>query len=860
MEKAAGDPLGTASVCGCKKNYFVADSSATECTACPAGSENAAGDALGLATVCTCKANYYVAAASGTGSCGCTACPTGMGSAAGAVLGTPSSCDRCAADFYVANIGDATCTACPAGTELAAGTDDRDLTVITNQIEFAATTACTVKADFYVATATDTTATACPAGTARDAGGLIGTPTLCDKCPENFHVASTDATACTACPDGLVNPMGIQSITLPTYTAGATTFPTASITTANGCTGSALGAVTAKIHSATAAAGGTGYAVGDEITVADNVGTGTNAVLKVASVTGPGASLSGIKLPTYTAGATAFPTITLTKGTNCNGAFAVGAVTAKVFGAVVNGGNAGSGYAVGEEVTIATQAAGNAQPVGTLAKLVVATITGGGATGPVGTLTVKAGNEGAFTAVGSLGRAALVTSAASAAGNNALKVDITLVPSSVAVTAGAGCTAQSTAVFGGASLAPTTATVVHNDIAATFTVKAGSEGAYTAIADFSAVAQKSTTGFGTSATFDLKAVPSAVAITTAGAGCSRTTPPVVTLAGTALAPTTSTVALTMDAIDLSAAASTLSWCSCPVDTYVKLAADTTCTACPAGFANLAGDEIKTSTAASTATTCDNCPLNTYVATTGATTCTACPAGTERTVRDPIDTGGGDSVVTACTVKANYYMVNGGTVGTACPAGRTRAAGGNIGAATVCTETPCAVNEYVSSNACTACASGFVNAAGDWPSGPDTTCTTTLCAVNERVLDNKCVRCGTVAVNVAGTSTTVITTTTNTAGDDPSGADTLCDGSLCAINQYVKAGVCTACAAGTTNDAHDDASGPDTSCTAVAPGSVPGAAPGAPGGPPAGVSGASPLDVKLTSMISFLVLAYLALAM
>jgi hypothetical protein len=62
----------------------------------------------------------------------------------------------------------------------------------------------------------------------------------------------------------------------------------------------------------------------------------------------------------------------------------------------------------------------------------------------------------------------------------------------------------------------------------------------------------------------------------------------------------------------------------------------------------------------------------------------------------------------------------------------------------------------------------------------------------------------------------------------------------------------------TNAAGDDYLLGDTNCDLTTTAAA--AAPAAPAGPPAGVSGASSLDVKLTSMISFLVLAYLALAM
>jgi hypothetical protein len=74
--------------------------------------------------------------------------------------------------------------------------------------------------------------------------------------------------------------------------------------------------------------------------------------------------------------------------------------------------------------------------------------------------------------------------------------------------------------------------------------------------------------------------------------------------------------------------------------------------------------------------------------------------------------------------------------------------------------PCAENELVSSNACTACPAGTTNAAGDDASGADTTCDATLCAENELVSSNACAACP------AGT--------TNAATDDASGADTTCD--------------------------------------------------------------------------------------
>ena len=72
-----------------------------------------------------------------------------------------------------------------------------------------------------------------------------------------------------------------------------------------------------------------------------------------------------------------------------------------------------------------------------------------------------------------------------------------------------------------------------------------------------------------------------------------------------------------------------------------------------------------------------------------------------------------------------------------------------------------------------------------------------CAVNEYVKSKVCTACA------AGS--------TNALGDDASGADTTCDATKCAVNEYVKSKVCTACAAGSTNTVGDDASGVDTEC-------------------------------------------------
>ena len=81
--------------------------------------------------------------------------------------------------------------------------------------------------------------------------------------------------------------------------------------------------------------------------------------------------------------------------------------------------------------------------------------------------------------------------------------------------------------------------------------------------------------------------------------------------------------------------------------------------------------------------------------------------------------------------------------------------GTLTAAT-CSPTICGGNQYVSSNACTACPAGSTKAAGDDASGSDTTC---ACAVDMYVSSNVCLACS------AGH--------TRVAGDPVPGADTAC---------------------------------------------------------------------------------------
>jgi len=160
--------------------------------------------------------------------------------------------------------------------------------------------------------------------------------------------------------------------------------------------------------------------------------------------------------------------------------------------------------------------------------------------------------------------------------------------------------------------------------------------------------------------------------------------------------------------------------------------------------------------------------------------------------------------------------------TACTYGGTSAIGSD--AAADCTPS-CGTVADVSSGTCV-CKAGRTGTPTPTTGAVTGGCTATTCAANQKVTSNACAACG------AGTN--------NAAADDASGADTTCDAITCTADHYVSSNVCTDCAAGSTNAAGDDATGADTTCDIV--------------------SGASPLEVKLTSMIGFLVLGFLALAM
>ena len=114
-------------------------------------------------------------------------------------------------------------------------------------------------------------------------------------------------------------------------------------------------------------------------------------------------------------------------------------------------------------------------------------------------------------------------------------------------------------------------------------------------------------------------------------------------------------------------------------------------------------------------------------------------------------------------------------------------------------TSCSENYYVFSDVCThPCSSGTTNPAGDDVSGSDTICS--KCAANFRVSQNLCKPCP--------------VGTTNVDGDDFSGPDTSCDVVYCSENEFVSSNVCTTCPPNSVNTAGDNASGADTNCGCI----------------------------------------------
>lgn len=145
----------------------------------------------------------------------------------------------------------------------------------------------------------------------------------------------------------------VGSIAGGTVNTGGTTFPTATIDNASveNLSNASIGAVTAKVASVAVAAGGSGHAVGDVLTIANSFGTGTNATFTVASVNS--GAVTGLTITNdgaYTALASGVTGIA-TQSTTGSGSGATFNVTLAVESVAVSG--AGTGYSAAPKVSVA---------------------------------------------------------------------------------------------------------------------------------------------------------------------------------------------------------------------------------------------------------------------------------------------------------------------------------------------------------------------------------------------------------------------------------------------------------------------------------------------------------------------------
>ena len=152
----------------------------------------------------------------------------------------------------------------------------------------------------------------------------------------------------------------VGSIAGGAVTTGGTTFPTATIDNTNveNLSNASLGAVTAKVASVAVAAGGSGHAVGDVLTIANSFGTGTNATFTVASVNS--GAVTGLTITNdgaYTALASGVTGIA-TQSTTGSGSSATFNVTLAVESVAVSG--AGTGYSAAPKVSVAGTGLGEA--------------------------------------------------------------------------------------------------------------------------------------------------------------------------------------------------------------------------------------------------------------------------------------------------------------------------------------------------------------------------------------------------------------------------------------------------------------------------------------------------------------------
>ena len=190
--------------------------------------------------------------------------------------------------------------------------------------------------------------------------------------------------------DSVATPQTVSS----TITTGSTTFPTATLDNMSLSFGTTavVNAVTAKVVSATVAAGGSGYAVDEVVTIANSFGTGTNATYKVTAIsggggTGPATAVEVVNAGAYTAIASGVAAIAQ-QSSSASGSNVTVNVTLGVKSFVV--GTAGTNYSGAPQVTFAGTGLTQDRHVCTMAGRAAA-ITSSAAIGTAaGTITVTA--------------------------------------------------------------------------------------------------------------------------------------------------------------------------------------------------------------------------------------------------------------------------------------------------------------------------------------------------------------------------------------------------------------------------------------------------------------------------------------
>jgi len=192
---------------------------------------------------------------------------------------------------------------------------------------------------------------------------------------------------------------------------------------------------------------------------------------------------------------------------------------------------------------------------------------------------------------------------------------------------------------------------------------------------------------------------------------------------------------------------------------------------------------------------NTCRRNEYVSNLGR--CTACAPGTYRVARDNTEDGP-TSCYTTCPENAYATTFEGMRTCVAC-VGSTIVAGSNPdGPDTVCG--PCVANYFVNNHACAPCRPGMERPAGDDWTGADTVCTDILCPANHYRRENQCEQCEPGMVRPAGDNAT----------ED---GETQCEELYCKENEFVSEMKCLPCGPGSTRPAGDKAKEGDTECKA-----------------------------------------------